>query len=217
MRVRVSLVAPFWLVAIALVPACSERDDAQGVPDPMDVGSQQDGAEGGPDPMDVGSHRDDAGDASDLMDVGSHQDDAGDASDPIDFTVELPGTYSGTEQSASIGTLRSTYAVSWDAEAMRFEVAAAGMPVGTKFVFSAVEVAAPGDDIGYVTLPDQVYAEGQTGQVTLQLSGSGTFTPEAPLGPWDGRVDLEEGRIEFEGIISVFGNEEAFTFVLQAE
>lgn len=125
-----------------------------------------------------------------------------------DWAAEVPGTYIGTEFSPTIGTLVSTYEVAYAAEAERFEISEApqGRALYLKLYFTDVVVDEADADRGRFTVPEQVYAEGQTGQAELILTGSGAFSG------FDGEIGLSAGTIVLEGEIGAFGGTEDFSF-----
>jgi hypothetical protein len=135
------------------------------------------------------------------------------ASDAPDWATLLDGAWEGTEVSASMGTTTGEYDVG-SADGQRFDVqyAPGGTVAYLKLYFSGVVTDASDPLVGYVTLPEQIYAEGQTGPATLAFIGGGTYTYDE--GVYDGRVDLSVPEIALEGIITAFGNSEALSFRL---
>jgi hypothetical protein len=142
---------------------------------------------------------------------GSAQDDVGAA---IEWTRVIPGTYQGTEVSATQGTVRATYAIEWSASDARYLVRLAGRPGSPKLYFVGVDVDPTAPTTGFLTLPEQVYSPGGTGPVTLNARGSGQY-PAAGLGrSFDGTYDTATRTLSLRGRITVQpgGQSEAFTF-----
>jgi hypothetical protein len=132
-----------------------------------------------------------------------------------DWAVLLDGAWDGRETSASMGTQRGEYVVS-STDGERFDVSYApnGEIEFLKLYFTGVLADASSATVGYVLLPEQIYAEGQTGPATLELAGSGAYTVDGEAEPFDGRIDLESSEVVLEGTVTAFGHTEDFTFVL---
>ncbi len=131
-----------------------------------------------------------------------------------DWVAEIPGLYDGREESPTIGTVTATFEVVYDAEDDHFDVffAPDGVRRYQKLHFGDVQLADQ-PNVGLVVVPDQVYAEGQTGPATLRLEGAGTVGPEGR----DGRVDLERGRVRLQARIRASGEPEDFTLTLDRQ
>jgi hypothetical protein len=145
----------------------------------------------------------------------STEDSAEEVPEAPDWAALLDGVWDGTETSASMGTERGEYVISSE-DGERFDVSYApnGEIEFLKLYFTGV-LADPSDSaLGYVRLPDQIYAEGQTGPATLDLAGSGAYTVDGEAEPFDGRIDLDRSEVVLEGTVTAFGNTEDFTFVL---
>lgn len=143
------------------------------------------------------------------------EDSALEVSEAPDWAALLDGAWDGTETSASMGTQRGEYVVSsTDGERFDLSYAPNGEVDFLKLYFTGVLADASDPAIGYVRLPDQIYAEGQTGSATLALSGGGTYTVDGEAEPFDGRIDLDSSEVVLEGTVTAFGSTEDFTFVL---
>ena len=148
-------------------------------------------------------------------DTPSAEDSAEAVPEAPDWAALLDGAWDGTETSVSMGTQRGEYVIA-SADGERFDVSYApnGEVEFLKLYFTGVLADASSATVGYVRLPDQIYAEGQTGPATLELAGGGTYTVDGEAEPYDGRIDLESSEVVLEGTVTAFGNTEEFTFVL---
>ena len=148
-------------------------------------------------------------------DTPSGDDTAAEAPEAPDWAALLDGAWDGTETSASMGTQRGEYVIA-SADGERFDVSYApnGEVEFLKLYFTGVLTDPSATTVGYVRLPDQIYAEGQTGPATLELAGGGTYTVDGEAEPFDGRIDLDRSEVTLEGTVTAFGNTEDFTFVL---
>jgi hypothetical protein len=145
----------------------------------------------------------------------SAEDSAEEVPEAPDWAALLDGGWDGTETSDSMGTQRGEYVIASE-DGERFDVSYApnGEVAFLKLYFTGVLTDASSATVGYVRLPDQIYAEGQTGPATLELAGSGAYAVDGEADPYDGRIDLESSEVVLEGTVTAFGNTEAFTFVL---
>jgi hypothetical protein len=140
-----------------------------------------------------------------------------DSDEPVaeapDWAALLDGAWDGAETSSSMGTQRGEYVVA-SSDGERFDVSYTpnGEAEVLKLYFTGVLADASAPAVGYVRVPDQIYAEGQTGPATLELAGGGTYPVDGE--PFDGRIDLDNAEVVLEGTITAFGNTEDFTFVL---
>jgi hypothetical protein len=155
----------------------------------------------------------DPADTADTADTAEGADGSDGSGEAPDWAALLSGAWEGTETSATMGTSRGEYAIT-SADGQRFDVqyAPGGEVAYLKLYFSGVVVDAADPLVGYVTLPEQIYAEGQTGPATLQLTGGGTYTYGEAV--YDGRIDLSGPEVVLEGTITAFGSSEALTFRL---
>ncbi len=126
----------------------------------------------------------------------------------VSLGERLVATWRGVEEGPSIGVLEATYVIT-DAGEGRFDVTQQGLS-SPKFYLLAGEAATPTQ--AFARVPDQVYSEGQTGPVTLELRGTGAFGADEPGGPYDAIYDLETDTLSLEGTITVRGTTNAFTF-----
>ena len=139
--------------------------------------------------------------------------DTADTAEATDWSTRLSGSWEGTESSPTIGVVTGEYIVSTE-DGERFDISYA--PNGSisylKLYFSGV-VSDPADPlVGYITVPQQIYAEGQTGPATLEMLGSGTYELEGVT--FDGRIDLGVPEVALEASITAFGGSEILTFRL---
>jgi hypothetical protein len=125
----------------------------------------------------------------------------------LDLAEVLPGTWTGVEESPTIGQLTATYVIS-DEGAGRLDVTLEGQTRRKFFV----EVGLGTPDSAFARVPEQIYAEGQTGPVEIVLVGTGAFGQDAAGGPYDAVYRLAEDAFSLEGTVTTRGNTEAFTF-----
>jgi hypothetical protein len=132
-----------------------------------------------------------------------------------DWAVLLDGAWDGRETSASMGTQRGEYVVS-STDGERFDVSYApnGEVDFLKVYFTGVRADLSDSGVGYVRLPDQVYAEGQTGPATLALAGAGAYPVDGEEDAFDGRIDLDNAEVVLEATVTAFGSTENLTFRL---
>ncbi|MEL6343963.1 MAG: hypothetical protein AAFV53_12590 [Myxococcota bacterium] len=118
-----------------------------------------------------------------------------------DWAAELNGMYEGVEESPNIPTLVSNYEILYSEEADRFEISEApqGKPLYLKLYFDTVVLDDGDENRATFNVPEQIYAEGQTGSTELILVGGGT-------------IDRSEGIINLVGDITAFGGPQPFTF-----
>ncbi|MEM1414385.1 MAG: hypothetical protein AAGH15_05775, partial [Myxococcota bacterium] len=134
--------------------------------------------------------------------------DAGRPPENVALADRLVATWTGIEEGEAIGTLRATYSIT-EAGSGRFDITQQGLST-PKFFILAGEAATP--TRAYARIPDQVYSPGQTGPVTLELSGTGAFGADAPGGPYDAVYDLDADTFSVEAAITVRGSTNGFTF-----
>ncbi len=136
----------------------------------------------------------------------------GEPDDTPDWAAEIPGLYDGVEESETLGTVTAIFEVAYNARRERFNVffAPDGQRAYHKLFFEGVTPAEQ-PQRGFLVVPEQIYAEGQTGGAELVLVGAGTVGPNDR----DGRVNLNAGTVLVEGTISAFGGTEAFRLSLE--
>jgi hypothetical protein len=151
--------------------------------------------------------------SSDATDVDTVE--PADTAEATDWSTLLSGSWEGTESSPTMGVATGEYLVSTeDGERFDISYAPGGKVSYLKLYFSGV-VADPADpEVGYVTVPQQIYAEGQTGPAKLDMLGDGAYDLDGATRAFDGRIDLGVPEVALEATITVFGGSEILTFRL---
>lgn len=143
--------------------------------------------------------------------------DAGSEVDVFDFETAIPGDYTGTESSPTLGTVVAPYQIRpLQGEGLSWEIVYTpeGQPEYTKLEMGPAIPDATVSDRAHLSVPDQTYAEGNTGGVSIAFTGTGAF--EASDGQtYEARYDGATGVLSLEGDVTTFGNTETLTFVFE--
>lgn len=134
-------------------------------------------------------------------------DDTGEPVPLVDLVEVLPGTWTGVEESPTVGELTGTYTMSDEGDG-RLDITLDGTSSPKLYVLAAAAT----ETEAYATVPEQTYAEGQTGGFRLELVGVGTYGEAVDGGPFDAVYRLADDTFSLRGTVQASGEPEPFSF-----